>query len=152
MIEAMGESRLRLAGVVLSISLLAALLLVPIAKALSVEEYCRLSIELLQASVEEWRERVAVASRFPHDQSSRRSGLNAVAKKYKRVRRNACAQYGASPRELLNFMAENKEKVDSYLQSNHDVRLAIDSLTSELHSLVAQYESQVESSHRSGSR
>ena len=108
---------------------------------LTVEDYCRLTISLMQISVEEWQERVPVAEKIKTDRRKLEAGLQSVTKKFGEQRAETLKQFGISRQALLTYTTEHKTEIESYLEDNPEVREAIDSLQKQINKLIEQFES-----------
>lgn len=108
---------------------------------LTVEDYCRLTISLMQISVEEWQERVPVAEKIKTDRRKLEAGLQSVTKKFGEQRAERLKQFGISRQALLTYTTEHKTEIESYLEDNPEVREAIDSLQKQIDKLIDQFES-----------
>ena len=108
---------------------------------LTVEDYCRLTISLMQVSVEEWQERVPVAEKIRADRRKLESGLEGVTKKFREQRTEKLKQFGISQQSYLNYSTEHKDEIESFLEDNPEVREAIDSLQKQIDKLIEQFES-----------
>jgi hypothetical protein len=103
------------------------------------EQHVQLSIELLELSVTEWRERIAV----PADSSAeaRAAALAAIAKKFKTERTNLYERYSTSETAQLTFFASHANEVEDYFAEHTEVKARIDELSQTLRTLIAQAES-----------
>jgi hypothetical protein len=103
------------------------------------EQHVQLSIELLELSVTEWRERIAV----PADSSaeSRAAALAAIEKKFKAERSTLYERYSTSEAEQLTFFASHATEVEDYFAEHTEVKARIDELSQTLRTLIAQAES-----------
>jgi FtsZ-binding cell division protein ZapB len=108
---------------------------------LTVEDYCRLTISLMQLSVEEWQERVPVAEKIKTDRKKLETALQAVTKKYREQRTEKYQRFGMDQRAYLNFSTEHKTEIESYLEDNPEVQQAIDDLKKQIDNLIEQFES-----------
>ncbi len=118
-------------------------------KDLTVADYCRLTISLMQLSVDEWQERVPVAEKIKTDRRKLETGLQAVTKKYHEQRSEALKQFGMDQRAYLHFSTDHKTEIDSYLEDNPEVKQAIDDLQKQINKLIDQFES-LASPHQEG--
>jgi hypothetical protein len=110
-------------------------------KDLTVEDYCRLTISLMQLSVDEWQERVPVAEKIKTDRRKLETGLQPVTKKYLAQRSDALKQFGMDQQTYLRFTTDHKTEIDSYLEDNPEVQQAIDDLQKQIDKLIEQFES-----------
>jgi len=108
---------------------------------MTVEDYCRLTISLMQLSVDEWQERVPVAERIKTDRRKLEAGLQSVTKKFGEQRTEKLKQFGISQQALLNYATEHKTEIESYLEDNPEVREAIEALQKQIDKLIDQFES-----------
>lgn len=108
---------------------------------MTVEDYCRLTISLMQLSVEEWQERVPVAEKIKTDRRKLEAGLQSVTKKFGEQRTERLKEFGVSQQALLNYTTEHKAEIESYLEDNPEVREAIDALQKQIDKLIEQFES-----------
>lgn len=103
------------------------------------EHHMALSIELLELSVAEWQERVALPA--SESAEARAAALAAIEKKFKAERVRLYDNYSTNATAHLRFFATNAAEVDQYLEEYSEVKTRIDSLTQTLRNLVAQAES-----------
>lgn len=108
---------------------------------LTVEDYCRLTISLMQLSVEEWQERVPVAETIKTDRRKLEGALQAVTKKFRDQRAEKLQQFGISQQAYLHYSTEHKTEIESFLEDNPEVRQAIDDLQKQIDKLIEQFES-----------
>ena len=111
------------------------------AEALTVPEYCQLTLELLQTSVNDAGERLGVAQQNANNPSEYFKQLQAIEDGYKEMRDQLYRRYSATAGDYLNFMRKNKDAVNSYIQNHQEIRAQIDSLTSQARDLAQQQES-----------
>ena len=125
---------------------LAIIFLLPLARnaeALTVPEYCQLTLELLQTSVNDANERLGAAQQNANNPSEYFRQLQTVEDTYKASRDQLYSKYGTTSGEYLKFMRNNKDAVNSYIQNHQEIRAQIDSLTSQTRALAQQQESVV---------
>jgi hypothetical protein len=108
---------------------------------LKVEDYCRLTVSLMELSVREWNERVPVAEQNKGDRKKFQARLDVIAKKYQNLQNKSYHQFGAGRRAYLQYSASHAAEIESYLQDNPDVKGAIDSLKNQIDNLIQQFES-----------
>ncbi len=119
------------------------LLLLPTgpARALSVEDYCRLTAEVMQADVHEATERLGAATSYARNPRAYSAGLQRVETKYQGTREQLYQRYGTTKHEYLTFMQGHQDAVRSHLQTNEALRGQIESLVNERERLRSQLES-----------
>lgn len=108
---------------------------------LTVENYCRLTVSLMQLSVEEWQERVPVAEKTKTDRKKLESALQTVTKKYREQRTETFQQFGIDQRAYLNYATDHKTEIESYLEENPEVQQTIEDLKTQINKLIEQFES-----------
>jgi len=108
---------------------------------LAVEDYCRLTISLMQRSVEEWQERVPIAQKSKNDRKKLEAALQTVTKKYQDQRSEEYKQFGFDQRAYLHYATDHKTEIESYLEENPEVQKAIDDLQKQINNLIEQFES-----------
>jgi hypothetical protein len=114
------------------------------AGAQTLEEQVALSVELLELSVEEWRERNAVAAAEGADEASRAAALLAVEKTFRTARARLYERYVTTAADHLTFFARHAAEVDEYLADNPEIADRIDSLSRTLRTLIGGEESKGE--------
>ena|SRR5688572_9400516 len=105
----------------------------------TVEQHVALSVELLEASVAEWQERVALAA-AEMDAEARDKARASIASKYKAVRDSLYERYQTTQLSHLAFAGAHRADIEAYLDDTPDVKARIDSLTQTLRSLISQHE------------
>lgn len=111
-------------------------------RALSVqdlEQHVALSIDLLELSVAEWTERVAVPA--GDSAEARAEARAAIEKKFKAERAKLYERYLTSDKAHMTFFATHGADVDGYFEEHPEVKERIDTLSQTLRTLVAQAES-----------
>jgi hypothetical protein len=105
----------------------------------SLEQHVALSVELLELSVAEWRERAAVPS--ADDEQARAAALSAVDKKFKTERSRLYLAYLTTASDHLAFFAKHAADLAEYLADNPGIKARIDALNVTLRSLISPEES-----------
>jgi hypothetical protein len=117
----------------------------------TVEDYCRLTISLMQRSVEEWQERVPVAEKTKTDRKKLASALQAVTKKYQDQRAEEYQRFGFDLKTYLHYTTDHKTEIEGYLEDNPEVQQAIDDLKKQIDSLIQRFEAAA-SPHQEGEK
>ncbi|WP_089725808.1 hypothetical protein [Candidatus Thiosymbion oneisti] len=124
--------------------LLAIIVAVP-AMALTVEEYCTLSRDLMALSVREWREKARVANRNQNaSKEELSSALQAVEQTYRAQREQRYASYATTYDDYMRFMNTDGRAVRSYLDNNPDLMNEIDDLSGQVEGFAQQVEAVME--------
>jgi FtsZ-binding cell division protein ZapB len=118
---------------------------------LKVEDYCRLTITLMELSVSEWRERIPAAEQNKSDRKKFQARLEEIAKKYSDLQNESYRQFGTDHRDYLTYTTAHAAEIESYLEDNPKIKDEIDSLKNQIDTLIGQFES-ITSSHREGER
>ena len=113
------------------------------AAALTVAEYCQLTVETLQLSVGAATERLEAAAQNATDAAAYFKQLQTIEDRYKEMRDQLYGRYGTSSAEYLKFMRKNKDAVNSYIQTHGEIKAKIESLTKQARDLSQQQESVV---------
>ena len=124
-----------------ALAIIVLLALVRNAEAMTVPQYCQLTLDLLQASANNAGERLEAAQQSANSPSEYFKQLQTIEDGHKAARDQLYTRYGTTPAEYLNFMRKNKNAVDSYIQNHQEIRAQIDSLTSQARDLAQQQES-----------
>jgi hypothetical protein len=111
----------------------------PQASAQELAQHVDLSIQLLELSVAEWEERLAVPA--TDSAETRAAALAAIEKKYKTERERAYERSVTTASAHLAFFATNAAKVEEYLEEFPEVKTRIDSLSQTVRDLIARAES-----------
>jgi hypothetical protein len=107
----------------------------------TLEQHVELSVQLLELSVAEWQERVAIPPADGADAQARSQALAALEKKYKSERARLHQVYSISVTAHLTFFARHGADVEAYLEVNPDVKARIDALNQTLRNLITNEES-----------
>src|ERR1700730_13507249 len=109
-------------------------------KDLAPEDYSRLTISLMELSVQEWQERTPVAEKIKNDRKKLEAALQDVTKKYRDLRSEKFKEFGLDQSTYLHYTTDHKTEIDSYLEDNPEVQLAIDDLKRQIDKLIEQFE------------
>jgi hypothetical protein len=107
---------------------------------LTVEAYCQLTKSLMESSVQEWEERVEVATSHQGDRKELAAKLEAVTERRRPQRDEVYSQYGLNPGADLRYASEHRAEIEGYLEENPEVREALDSLKTRVNTLIQQFE------------
>ncbi len=110
------------------------------AKEISVEDYYRLTVSLMELSVQEWQERTPVAEKTKSDRKKLEAALQDVTKKYRDLRGEKFKQFGLDQSAYLHYTTDHKTEIDGYLEDNPEVQQAIDDLKKQINNLIEQFE------------
>jgi len=109
-------------------------------KDLAVEDYCRMTISLMELSVQEWQERTPVAQKTKSDRPKLEAALQDVTKKYRDLRTEKYKEFGLDQRAYLHYATDHKTEIESYLEDNPEIKQAIDDLQKQINKLIEQFE------------
>jgi hypothetical protein len=118
---------------------------------LKIEDYCHLTVTLMELSVSEWNERIPVAEQNKGDRKKFQARLDEIAKKYSDLQNESYRQFGTDHRAYLTYATAHAAEIESYLEDNPKLKDEIDSLKDRIDTLIHQFES-ITSSHREGER
>lgn len=108
-------------------------------KDLTVEDYCRMTISLMDLSVQEWQERNPVAEKIKGRQKLE-AALQDVTKKYRELRSEKFKKLGLDQSSYLHYATDHKTEIESYLADNPEIKQAIDDLQKQINKLIEQFE------------
>jgi hypothetical protein len=109
----------------------------------TVEEYLRLTQALMELSVQEWQERVEVATQNRDDRQKLAQKLEEVTDRHSSIRQEMYQRHGMSVRAALLYASKHSAEIESYLEENPDVKSSIESLKERINALVQQFEGMV---------
>jgi molecular chaperone DnaK (HSP70) len=109
-------------------------------KDLTVEDYCRLTVSLMELSVQEWQERIPVAEKTKSDRKKLEAALQDATKRYRDLRGEKYKEFGLDQSAYLHYATDHKTEIESYLEDNPDVQQAIDNLKKQIDKLIEQFE------------
>jgi hypothetical protein len=112
----------------------------PLAAA-SLEQHVGLSVQLLELSVAEWRERTAIPPADSTDGPTRAAAMAVVEKKFKTERARLYLSYFTTASDHLAFFAKHAADVDEYLTDHPEIKSRIDALNVTLRNLINPEES-----------
>ena len=106
----------------------------------TIEEYLRLTHVLMELSIQDWRERVEVATQIKDDRQKLAQKLEEVTDRHSSTRQETYRQHGMSARAALLYASKHASEIESYLEENPDVKSSIESLKERINALVQQFE------------
>ena len=107
---------------------------------ITVEDYCRLTISLMELSLHEWQERVPVSAKVKGDRQKLETALKDAAKKYDDLRTAQYKQFGLDQKTYVHYATDHKAEIESYLEDNWEVKQAIEFLKMQIDDLIQQFE------------
>ena len=141
-----------LAVLALSLSLPACLAPMRAQETFTAADYYDLTADRLRLSVLEWKDRIAVAEKYPNDRSSYLAGLEAVTQRYQAIRAKLHGNYGISAAGYLRYPDGRQQHLASYLDTNAEVRRLIEDLSGQVRALVNRFESSAAAQKRGNDR
>lgn len=116
---------------------------------LTVEDYCRLTVSLMELSVQEWQVRVPIAEKTKTDRKKLDAALQDVIKKYRDLRNEKFQQFGLDQSAYLHYTADHKTEIEDYLEDTPEVQRSMDDLKQQIDRLIEQFEAAA-SPHQEG--
>lgn len=129
----------------LVVGLLSLILVAGPAMALTVEEYCTLSRDLMALSVQEWQEKARVASE--NQEATKEELVNAlrvVEQTYRAQQEQLYANYLTTYDDYMRFMGTNSRVVNGYLEKHPLLLNEIGDLSGQVDSYAQQVEAVME--------
>jgi len=109
-------------------------------KDVTVEDYCRMTISLMELSVQEWQERTPVAEKTKGSRQKLEAALKDVTSKYRDLRSEKFKEFGLNQSAYLHYATDHKIEIESYLEDNPEIKQAIDNLQEQINKLIEQFE------------
>lgn len=111
------------------------------ASALTVEEYCNLSRDLMALSVQEWQEKERVVNeKRDASKDDLYTDLKVVESSFRIAREQLYEDYATTNQEYLGFMSVNGKAIRSYLGRNPDLMNQINGFSAEVNNLADKVE------------
>lgn len=109
---------------------------------ITVEEYCRLTVSLMELSVREWQGRLSTASQSKNkaDRTKLRAELEKTTQGLREQGDALFRKSGLSRREYLRYASKHKSEIESHLEETPDLYNAIESLKKRIHDLIQDFE------------
>ncbi len=142
--RAVGHTRVWLMASVM-VAHLSVILMSSPAMALTVEEYCTLSRDLMALSVQEWQEKAQVAGENQDASGEELSGaLQAVEQTYRPQQEQLYTSYATTYDDYMRFMGTNSWAVNRYFQNNPGLMDEIEDLGGQVDGYAQQVEAVME--------
>jgi len=109
-------------------------------KDVTVEDYCRMTISLMELSVQEWQQRTPIAEKTKADRQKLEAALQDVSKKYRDLRSEKFKEVGLDQSSYLHYATDHKTEIESYLEDNPEIKQAINNLQEQINKLIEQFE------------
>ncbi len=127
------------------VAFLSVILVASPAMALTVEEYCTLSRDLMALSVQEWQEKAQVAGENQDTSGEELSGaLQAVEQTYRPQQEQLYTSYATTYDDYMRFMGANSRAVNRYFESNPGLMDEIEDLGGQVDGYAQQVEAVME--------
>jgi len=107
----------------------------------AIDAHVALSVALLELSVDEWRERVAVPAAVNPADRGRAAALASIAKRFKAQRDRIYRKWGSTAAAEVVFSAKHAADIEDYLEVNPQIKGHIDVLSQTLRGLTDLEES-----------
>lgn len=126
----------------LSILILTFILSLPISSAaLPVSSYCQLSIQSMQLEVTHLNELISIMNQYQDDPQIQAQQIAIKQTEYNQILTSLYASFGTTGNEYVTYLGKHDQEVTVYLEANPDIKQQMDGLTSQIDTLLAQYES-----------
>lgn len=108
---------------------------------LTIASYCQLSIQSMQLEVTHLNDLISIMNQYQDDPEIQVQQITIKQAEYDQTLTNLYISFGTTGNEYVTYLGKHDQEVASYLDSNPDIKQQIDGLTSQIETLLAQYES-----------
>ena len=108
---------------------------------MSPEDYCLLAIQHLEQEVGHFKVLIDLAGQYKDAPEALAKQEGIKQEEFKRAAEGLCATYGITFNEFAVYMGRNGKVVNTYLKEHPEIRDTINTLSSELSSLLTTLES-----------
>lgn len=110
-------------------------------KDVTAEDYCRMTISLMDLSVQEWQERTPIAEKkTATDRKKLEAALQDVTKKYRDLRTEKYKEFGLDQSAYLHYATDHKTEIEDYLEDHPETKQTINQLQEQINKLIEQFE------------
>ena len=106
----------------------------------TMEEYFQLTISLQELSVQEWTERLEIASNNKGSRLELADAFQTVLTKYLQRREQLMKDAGFGARLYLDYSSAYRAEMESYLEEHEELQMRIQALRSQINGLIQQVE------------
>jgi hypothetical protein len=108
---------------------------------ISVDSYCQLTIQSMQQEASNLQELLSIANQYVNNQNELIRQEQIKKADFEKKKIALYSSFGTSADDYVLYMGGHSAEVNEYFKNNPDIKQQIDSLTAQINSLLAQYES-----------
>ena len=108
---------------------------------ISVSSYCQLSIQSMQLEIGHLNDLISIINQYQDDPETQAQQISIKKTEYNQTLTSLYTSFETTGNEYVMYLGKHDRDVASYLDSNPDIKQQIDNLTSQIKTLLAQYES-----------
>lgn len=106
----------------------------------TMEDYFQLTISMQELSVQEWTERLEIASNNQGSRLELADAFQTVLTKYQQRREQVMKEAGFGARLYLDYSSVYRAEMESYLEEHEEIQVQIKGLRSQINGLIQQVE------------
>jgi hypothetical protein len=117
----------------------------PCSADISPDSYCQLVIQVMQKEISNIQELTALANQYKDDPEVLAQQEEIKRAAFDQAKSTLFSSFETTAEEYVTYMGKNGQAVNAYLEENQDIKQQIDSLSDQIKSLMADYETLKES-------
>lgn len=106
----------------------------------TMEDYFQLTISMQELSVQEWTERLEIASNNKGSRLELADAFQTVLTKYQQRREQLMKDAGFGARLYLDYSSAYRAEMESYLEEHEEIQARVQALRSQINGLIQQVE------------
>ncbi|MGA1824140.1 MAG: hypothetical protein ACMUIP_05695 [bacterium] len=106
-----------------------------------ISSYCQLSIQSMELEIAHLKDLIALINQYQGDSATLDEQLAAKRAEYDQITGDLYASFETTANEFVTYMGKHGREVDTYLESNTDIKQQMDNYISQINTLLSEYES-----------
>jgi hypothetical protein len=102
--------------------------------------YCELSIQSMQLEITHLNELISIMNQYLNDPQTQAEQIATKQAEYDQALTSLYESFGTTGNEYVMYLGKHDHEVAAYLETNSDIKQQMDTLTSQIETLLAQYE------------
>ena len=108
---------------------------------ISVDSYCQLAVQSLQQDVSNFEELIALVNQYKDDRETLNEQEEIKKAEFDQAKEALFSSFGITDTDYAMYMEKNGRAVNVYLDANPNIKQQIDDLSTQVGSLLEEYES-----------
>lgn len=108
---------------------------------ITIDSYCQFCVQIMELEISNLQELISLKNQYQNDPDALSQQIAGKQEEYEQSKNTLFSSFGLTEKEYAMYMGKHGRQVEEYFEANPDIKQQIDDLSSQIRTLLTEYES-----------